>query len=1186
MDNLKPLLLLAFANDASQYLENLKEESDDIYKIFQDLEEEGRILILRLENAGLDDIRRAIRDNKNHLTIFHYGGHADSQSLRLEDGQGYGKGLARMLGELKDLKLVFLNGCATEDQVQGLLDEGVKAVIATSVSIEDRHACEFSKAFYESFAKNSNLNESYKHACDSLLFKYEDTLPYQFGKRPVTRGFDLNFDSEQPTWILFYSDEHVLSFRGFGVELEKINSDERLIEKINSIGRKIPVNILLAASSAEQLPNGKTSPVNVNNEIALIKEYIFKLFIYSNLKDNFAVNVYQLENLREARHLISSAGETNRHKLIPMPEISGLNLIILIAWHNLGESTARGISPLGWLYKEVYNLPDSQRPGLQLYRRGEPIKIDINHPEKEAVMERYRQVEKFFTDLHGARIIDYHPDLFENEFEHNLRAWMKKYIFSGRFEDAPDGMRESVKQPSRNPYRGLKPYQLNDAPLFFGRINEIDMLRDHLADREHKGLLAVVGASGSGKSSIVRAGLFNRLMLDAIPGSQDWKIIECNISGNVAFELIKLTNNVPELAEANRQFLRWVRQGEAGINNFLEYLNANDPDATKTVLFIDQFEEVFTLIDEKERVLKDQFIDFLTGLAQAKQAQVILTLRSEFYHRCLDYPRLTKLMETGQQPLLPPDSDSIFRIIARPAMFSGLSFQDGLKEEVIKDSGETEGALPLLSYVLEQLYERRFGNQLTLKAYRELGGVVGVIQRQAELAVQIFNTDAPAFKQTFNFVFRKLIAVGSDGVATKKPTVIREKDWPEEALRLVRELRDKRLLITDNNEKGEPVVEIAHEALIRHWNLLKEWILNFKSSLLLMEKVTREAKEWREGRSKKSDEEQQLDFDRNRLWPQYRLNEVYSALSLLGIDLKSKELDESYPGIRTFIRPESERLLAELEYKFVGHRRRAEIGDRLAILTDTRPGVGLKNGLPDIVWCKVPAGRVKINEINEVFELPSFYIAKYPITLEQYQVFEKNHYYNERWWEGLSTTPQENKPYPQPSDNLTNRPYEFVNWYQAMAYSQWLSVALGYEVRLPYEWEWQQAACNGNTDYLYPWGSEWNPNLANTNDSSCVGHLVAVGLYPEGKSVNGAMDMSGNAYEWCKNAFEDIRIRSSKITDGIEITSRGGGWIKVGKPAEECSKVSFRFRDLPTGENANGNRTRVCFRLMAEKVPV
>lgn len=164
MTNHAPVVFLAFANAPDEHLANLKTESRRVYRTLQPLEDDGQIHVHREESSELGELYQDLLRHDGRIVIFHYGGHADGATLRLEGGEGGGKGLATLLGQQSGLKLVFLNGCATKGHVRRLLDAGVPAVIATSVKIGDEKALEFSDAFYMALAEGRSISDSFDSA--------------------------------------------------------------------------------------------------------------------------------------------------------------------------------------------------------------------------------------------------------------------------------------------------------------------------------------------------------------------------------------------------------------------------------------------------------------------------------------------------------------------------------------------------------------------------------------------------------------------------------------------------------------------------------------------------------------------------------------------------------------------------------------------------------------------------------------------------------------------------------------------------------------------------------------------------------------------------------------------------------------------------------------------------------------
>ena len=274
--------------------------------------------------------------------------------------------------------------------------------------------------------------------------------------------------------------------------------------------------------------------------------------------------------------------------------------------------------------------------------------------------------------------------------------------------------------------------------------------------------------------------------------------------------------------------------------------------------------------------------------------------------------------------------------------------------------------------------------------------------------------------------------------------------------------------------------------------------------------------------------------------------------------------------------------LQELENAETADRRRLQIGESLAKIGDSRPGVAVKEGMPDIVWLPVtPGGQVKITRIwlpdtpgdeakvmhIQHFNVEPFYIAKYLVTYAQYQAFveAKDGFDNLVWWQGIPNAFQRQKLEEQRT-KLLNNPRDSISWYQSVAFARWMNHRLqGLEVphpsgkgvlrvgdnahiRLPTEWEWQWAAQNGVEARPYPWG-EKNIGYANTAETG-LKQAIAVGMYPHGAAASGALDMAGNLMEWCANNKVNLEVIDVESSDSKVL--RGGDW-KYGIENASCA---------------------------------
>lgn len=242
---------------------------------------------------------------------------------------------------------------------------------------------------------------------------------------------------------------------------------------------------------------------------------------------------------------------------------------------------------------------------------------------------------------------------------------------------------------------------------------------------------------------------------------------------------------------------------------------------------------------------------------------------------------------------------------------------------------------------------------------------------------------------------------------------------------------------------------------------------------------------------------------------------------------------------------------------------------------DNRPSIGLNvAGLPDIDWVEIPAGEFTYQD-GERLSLPIYKMSIYPVTNAQFQVFVADGgYENDEWWQDLQ------KPDSLPSHSWTegNRPVESVSWYDAMAFCRWLSKKLDLDIRLPTEEQWEKAA-RGTDGREYPWGNGYKTGYANINETYGEAGIYnlqetsAVGIYPQGQSPYGLMDMSGNVWEWCLNKYHEPQITTADVSGGVRVV-RGGAW----NYATEYCRSSSRLDAHPLYRSYNlGFRLLCCF---------
>jgi WD40 repeat protein len=389
-----------------------------------------------------------------------------------------------------------------------------------------------------------------------------------------------------------------------------------------------------------------------------------------------------------------------------------------------------------------------------------------------------------------------------------------------------------------NPYKGLRAFREGDADDFFGRDALIERLLTRM-DETHERFLAVVGPSGSGKSSVVKAGLIPALRRGALPGSNNWFITEMYPSSQPIAELeaalLRVAINPPET------LIHQLEEDERGLLRAIKRILPADDDSD-LVLVIDQFEELFTQVGtEKDR------LHFLNSLRAALEdpkgrLRVIVTIRADFYDRPLQYEALGELMRQQTEVVLPLSAADLQRAITGPAQRVGVKLEPGLVQAIVDAVGEQPGTLPLLQYALTELFERRNGRVLTLQAYEQIGGVTGALARRAD---ELYRDFTPEQQETARQLFLRLVTLGEGSEDTRRRVRRTELGDDPQLDSVIGLFGQYRLLTFDRDPitRG-PTVEVAHEALIRTWDRLKGWIEESREDLRIQRRLTSAAHEW------------------------------------------------------------------------------------------------------------------------------------------------------------------------------------------------------------------------------------------------------------------------------------------------------------------------------------------------------
>ncbi len=389
---------------------------------------------------------------------------------------------------------------------------------------------------------------------------------------------------------------------------------------------------------------------------------------------------------------------------------------------------------------------------------------------------------------------------------------------------------------ARNPYKGLRPFGEEDAADFFGR----DALTEAVLDRLRAGarLVALVGPSGSGKSSVLAAGVVPRLREGALPGSDGWVIASLVPGARPMEDIETVVSKATELPVGLADLLDGPG-GNAGATL------PTMPHGGRLVIVMDQFEELFTVTEESVRRR------FLQGLAAAVsrpggQVTVLLTLRADFYDRPLSHPGFGEIFVPAVMNVLPMTAEELESAVMGPAKRVAVTVEPALLAQLVAESADQPGALPLLQYALTDLFDHRADATLKLTEYRALGGLRGILSRRAETLYEQMNPDQ---QRAAMQVFLRLVRPGRGTIDSRRRIPLQDLTDldldPVVLSDVLGAFAKHRLLSFDRDPvSGVAVVEVAHEALLREWDRLAGWIDRYRTQIRRHEALTAAVEEW------------------------------------------------------------------------------------------------------------------------------------------------------------------------------------------------------------------------------------------------------------------------------------------------------------------------------------------------------
>ncbi len=436
-------------------------------------------------------------------------------------------------------------------------------------------------------------------------------------------------------------------------------------------------------------------------------------------------------------------------------------------------------------------------------------------------------------------------DRYEEAFPELLLALPGKRRI-GAFDDVPD---EAIP----NPFKGLESFQQTDAAFFFGRENLIRKAIKNMQRTDNAHFLSVIGASGSGKSSLVRAGVIPQLRQGVIAGSEKWRLAIFTPGEHPVNALAVRLAPFLESQDANSIERALAESPRALVDITESILRGTSPDV-KLLLVIDQFEEVFTRAGDEEAA---RFLNIIHETATFPEGRCyfIVTMRADFFDHLGRYPQIAELFEQENILIVTEMTTSnLLRAIEGPAQAVGLTYEDGLSARILDDVRRQPGSLPLLQYALKALYDKRDGRKLTHAAYDEIGGVQKALAAHAD---DVYRAATPLEQDLMRRIFLRIVEVSESGEATRRRITREELQFEGIAPQLVQSVVDKltapeaRLLIasreiTSSDANTAPVtrLEVCHEALIREWGLYQDWIQDNLDDLRTSSEILRQAQDW------------------------------------------------------------------------------------------------------------------------------------------------------------------------------------------------------------------------------------------------------------------------------------------------------------------------------------------------------
>lgn len=881
------------------------------------------------------------------------------------------------------------------------------------------------------------------------------------------------------------------------------------------------------------------------------------------------------------------------------------DIVMVILWSRLGvfldekkfpgPISGKAVTGTEWEFEDALASARERRlPDLLLYRKAEAAKGEFG--DRAAVEERQHQTElveefmrRWTRDATGkaftaASWTFADTTEFQQQVYEHLSSLLRK-----RLPGASDDAAPTIRWHKGSPYRGLESFEREHEQVFFGRTQARNEVRELLRKRVDQGTAFVLltGASGSGKSSLAKAGLLPELSEAGMMGSV--ALVRWAVTHPAAFvgtpnadaltglaSAMLSAGALPELALAplhytseglGRQLAvsaaeaaQPVRQGLAAAS---AKAGVTERGEARLLLIVDQLEELFTS-DAITPEMRERYAAALETLASSNLVWVIATMRSDFFDRLGGVPTLAHLASDGTYLLSPPEGAEIGEIIRQPAREAGLAFEVDLKtgrsldDEIHKAASRDPGALPLLEYLLDQLWHQRSpSGQLTYAAYKDLHGLEGAIGSRAE---EVLAAQEPEVQAAFGRVLRALVTGLKAGRATARSALRSEfrKGGPEERLIAAFEGPGARLVVADRNQ-----VRVAHEALLNHWERARTQIEADARDLELR------------GRLETAAERLQVAKPKDR--PSLLLK---AGLPLIEARALLRRWGDELPApIREFIRESRRAVLKARLWLLLGLAGAMAAVPLVAGLVWA--GVvwtGVRDVEADMAFVDVPGGCFAMGSPgDEVGRLetdhPTRQACVEPFRLGKFEVTQSE-------WAKIvpeAPSPSRYKGESMPDDKRGRLPVETISWKEARRFTARMSFFGTHRYRMATEAEWEYAARAGTKTSRF-WSDRIDEacKYANTGDASLkrdygntfgevspcddgFAFTAPVGSFLP--NAFGLHDMLGNVGEWVESCEGGTGAPGAPGTTGAADcklrVSRGGSFFSP--PENLRAAVRARF---------------------------